>query len=92
MSYARKSLTTLFAAMDQTCLVMIDRSMWFGKSFEALRDNNFQPLVQRHPYLRGSEKDFQQPLTYAFIYAQRCSFARLWRCRFCTITPTQRLY
>lgn len=57
--------------MDQTCLVMIDRSMWFAKSFEALNVANFGSLVERHSYLRGREHEFREPLTYAFSYAQR---------------------
>jgi len=50
---------------------MIDRSMWFAKSFEALKIDNFRCLVEQSSYLRGREDEFREPLTYAFSYAQR---------------------
>src|SRR5436190_2130265 len=65
------NLKTLYASMDQTCLVMIDRSMWFAKSFEALSVQNFEPLIAKNPNLRGREQEFLEPVTYAFSYAQR---------------------
>jgi hypothetical protein len=67
----RTSLEKLYAAMDQTCLVMIDRSMWFAKSFEALSDADFRSLTERHPKLRRNEQNFREPVVYAFSYAQR---------------------
>jgi len=65
------SVRDIYAAMDKTCLVMIDRSMWFAKSFEALSDAGFRALVDRHPNLRGSQGDFREPVVCAFSYAQR---------------------
>lgn len=65
------SLKKLYEAMDHTCLVMIDRSMWFAKSFEALQATNFSLLMEQHSYLRGREDEFHEPVTYAFSYAQR---------------------
>jgi hypothetical protein len=71
MSYQRMSLETAFAAMDQTCLVMIDRSMWFAQTYNALKDDEFEILTQRYPVLRDAEQDFRTPLRYAHSYAQR---------------------
>jgi hypothetical protein len=71
MPYHKTSLKTMFGAMDQTCLVMIDRSMWFGQTFQALNDDEFQILLRRYPDLRNGDKGFREPLRYAFSYAQR---------------------
>jgi hypothetical protein len=65
------SLKKFYDSMDQTCLVMIDRSMWFAKSFEALQATNFSLLVEQYSDLRGREDEFHEPVTYAFSYAQR---------------------
>lgn len=67
----RTDLKTLYASMDETCLVMIDRSMWFAKFFEALNARNFEPLIAENPSLLGRKEDFLEPVTYAFSYAQR---------------------
>jgi hypothetical protein len=67
----KTSLENLYAAMDQTCLVMIDRSMWFAKSYEALKVENFRSLIEVNSHLRGREHEFREPVTYAFSYAQR---------------------
>lgn len=67
----RISLENLYGSMNQTCLVMIDRSMWFAKAFEALGVADFSALVDRHPQLRGSQREFREPVVYAFSYAQR---------------------
>ncbi len=71
MSYHRMSLETAFAATDQTCLVMIDRSMWFAQTYNAFKDDDFQILTQRYPVLRNAEQDFRTSLRYAHSYAQR---------------------
>jgi hypothetical protein len=65
------SLKKFYEAVDHACLVMIDRSMWFAKSFEALQATNFSLLMEQYSYLRGREDEFHEPVTYAFSYAQR---------------------
>jgi hypothetical protein len=71
MPTTKMSLETAFREMDETCIVMIDRSNLFAKSFGALSDRNFRGLVDRYPELRGVESQFREPVTYAFSYAQR---------------------
>ncbi len=71
MTYAKTSVETLFAALDKTCDVLIDRSNLMSKSFAALSDHNFGPLVDRYPDLRGKEQVFREPVVYGFCYAQR---------------------
>lgn len=65
------TIDALYDHIDQTCLVMIDRSMWFAKSYEALAVDDFSPLVRRHPRLAGKHRDFREPVICAFTYAQR---------------------
>jgi hypothetical protein len=65
------SLKTAFSEMDNTSIVMIDRSNLFAKSFRALSEGNFRALVDRFPELRGAEAQFRDPVVYAFSYAQR---------------------
>ena len=71
MPTKQMSLETAFSAMDDTSIVMIDRSNLFAKSFRALSDGNFRALVDRYPELRGAEAQFHEPVVYAFSYAQR---------------------
>lgn len=71
MPTRKMSLETAFRAMDETCIVMIDRSNLLAKSFGALSDHNFRALVDRYPELRGVEAESRQPVVYAFSYAQR---------------------
>jgi hypothetical protein len=68
---ARISVKDMFAKMDETCLVVIDRSMWFAKAYDALAVGDFAALVARHSQLRGHEQQFCTPVVYAFSYAQR---------------------
>jgi hypothetical protein len=71
MPTTKMTLETAFEAMDRTSTVMIDRSNLFSKSFEALSNRNFHPVVDRFPELCGSESEFRTPLIYGFSYAQR---------------------
>ncbi|MGB8991272.1 MAG: hypothetical protein WCD80_04380 [Desulfobaccales bacterium] len=57
--------------MNKTLLVMLDRSMWFSPSYEALISDNMKSLVLRHPHLNGQQNKIREPLTFAFSYAQR---------------------
>jgi hypothetical protein len=71
MPSVQTSVKHLFAQMEKTCLVMIDRSMWFAQSYDALAFADFAALVTRHPQLRGREEQFRTPVVCAFSYAQR---------------------
>jgi hypothetical protein len=76
----RARIAALYDHIDQTCLVMIDRSMWFAKSYEALSLDEFAPLVHKHPRLTGKQREFREPVILAFSYAQRvflCSAVEL---------------
>jgi len=66
----RTEVSLLYDHMDKTFLVMLDRSMWFYPSYEALIANNSEALVSHEPKLKGQEKSFLPPLTFAFGYAQ----------------------
>ncbi|MEK6408929.1 MAG: hypothetical protein AABN34_18555 [Acidobacteriota bacterium] len=65
------AISGVYDHINKTCLVIIDRSMWFAKSYEALADNNFQLLVRKHQRLAGQEDNFREPVIFAFNYAQR---------------------
>lgn len=65
------SINATYDHIDHICLVMIDRSMWFAKSYDALADDNFAPLVQKYPWLPQKQNDFRKPVVFAFSYAQR---------------------
>lgn len=67
----RAFVEDLYDHINKTCLVMVDRSMWFAKSYEALADNNFACLVRKHPQLAGKDDSFCVPVVYACSYAQR---------------------
>lgn len=43
MPTVKTSVKEAFAETDKTCLVMIDRSMWFAKSYEALAVADSKP-------------------------------------------------
>lgn len=68
---AVRAITDVYDGFNRTCVVMIDRSDWFGNSWEALADSNFQCLLRKHPELAGQEDRFATPFTFAFNYAQR---------------------
>ncbi|MFI5251042.1 MAG: hypothetical protein ACHQQQ_01310 [Bacteroidota bacterium] len=57
--------------MDRTFLVMLDRSMFFQPSFEALKANKMSALTTQEPKLKGQEESLLEPLTFAFGYAQK---------------------
>jgi len=64
-------INELYDHMNQTCLVLIDRSMWFERLHDAVRADGFASVVRRNRRLAGKQSEFAEPVRFAFSYAQR---------------------
>ncbi len=70
MADNKKIIQEVYASMNKTLHIMIDRSMWFHPSYESLASNNFETLTNHERRLLGKEAIFCKPLTISFGYAQ----------------------
>jgi len=64
-------ISKVYEHMNKTLQVMLDRSMWFSPSFEALIADDMKALVLHHPNLKNQQNKIKEPLTFAFSYAQK---------------------
>lgn len=66
-----KRINATYDHINHICLIMVERSMWFAKSYEALAENDLECLIRKNQNLADKTVEVRLPLVFAFSYAQR---------------------